>query len=374
MSSESEALSQPQEETPSNLDLNPEPQEDSTGVTRDKELWFEDGTIVLLAPAGADDATSLVAFRVYTGILASASPVFRDLFAVAQPGDGEFFDDCPAVHLAETAGALRSFLTALLGPSCALATTKRNNRVLGHTVSFAWLADVARTAHKYQADQLADAAIGRIAELFLPREARLWINFAGSWTEQITIGRLLYGIEFRSEDAIEAVNLARLFDRPLMLPLALYMCCLLEPSSLRNGVKRKDGVLERLTDDDFARCMRAIPSMAKESYAHMQRTLEWAGEGLFKECTQPYKCKLAAKEAATSDLSEQTTIHHLFVRADQRVVLAGSGLIRYGPAHSLKWACGPCLVFRLKRSTDLCCGAWRKLPKWFFNEGIEGWC
>lgn len=44
---------------------------------RHNTLWFNDGTVIL--------ATSTVLFRIYGGILAHHSPVFRDMFSLPQP-------------------------------------------------------------------------------------------------------------------------------------------------------------------------------------------------------------------------------------------------------------------------------------------------
>ncbi|KAI0365527.1 hypothetical protein BV20DRAFT_954181, partial [Pilatotrama ljubarskyi] len=215
-------------------------------VKRDEKLWFEDGTVVLIA--GEDDAR--VAFRVYKGILERASPVFKDLFSAARPSDEEFIDDCPAVKLTDSPGELRSFLTRLIWPG--LGQKK--------TISFAPLANVARLAHKYQADEMARAAIGRIESIFSPSKGH-WIDFEHTWEEYLAQARSQCGVQFTVEDAVEAVNLARLFDRPLMLPLALYICCLEDPIRLRDGIQREDGVLERLSDEDWVRCVTAQPKL-----------------------------------------------------------------------------------------------------------------
>ena len=70
------------------------------------DVWFDDGNIVLIASVGT-------AFRVYKGILSQHSEVFRDMFAVPQPPDAEKWEDCPVVHLADTAVDLHHILTVL---------------------------------------------------------------------------------------------------------------------------------------------------------------------------------------------------------------------------------------------------------------------
>ncbi|KAI0365529.1 hypothetical protein BV20DRAFT_732679 [Pilatotrama ljubarskyi] len=145
------------------------------------------------------------------------------------------------------------------------------------------------------------------------------------------------------------------------------------PHTLRNGVKRQDGVLEKLTDEDFTRCIRAIPALANSCYAHMRRTLDWSAEELFKECTQPDECKQAAKQAAISkaSLPREDSFRYLFVRADKKPPRSSRAWSR--TTYPLDWACAPCLKFRLKRSTDICREAWRQLPTWLLGERPPGW-
>lgn len=79
--------------------------EQTSECIRSSKLWFEDGTIVL--------QTERVQFKVYKGILAANSPIFRDMFAIAQAQEGEFVDDCPVVHLGDNPLDLAHVLDAL---------------------------------------------------------------------------------------------------------------------------------------------------------------------------------------------------------------------------------------------------------------------
>jgi hypothetical protein len=74
---------------------------------RDSLLWFSDGSVVLRA----EDTL----FRVYSGILAQSSPVFKDMFAFPQPCDGSYetYEGCPLVYMPDPAGELQPFLKAL---------------------------------------------------------------------------------------------------------------------------------------------------------------------------------------------------------------------------------------------------------------------
>ena len=58
----------------------------------DHGVWYQDGTVVLRAQS--------MTFRVYKGVLAQYSPVFRDMLRLPQALTEEYYDDCPLVELA----------------------------------------------------------------------------------------------------------------------------------------------------------------------------------------------------------------------------------------------------------------------------------
>ena len=80
-------------------------------ATRDKDFWFEDGNIVLVA--------GLVSYKVYKGLLAEHSTVFSSMFTVAQasPEDPstDTVDGCPIVILYDSPNDL-SALFSLIYP------------------------------------------------------------------------------------------------------------------------------------------------------------------------------------------------------------------------------------------------------------------
>jgi hypothetical protein len=70
------------------------------------DVWFEDGNIILQT----DDAL----FRVYGGLLASRSSVFKDMLAFPPPPEGNLaLDNCPVVRLYDATENVRYFLNAI---------------------------------------------------------------------------------------------------------------------------------------------------------------------------------------------------------------------------------------------------------------------
>ncbi len=94
-----------------------------------------------------------------------------------------------------------------------------------------------------------------------------------------------------SATGVEAVNIARLLGYDGMLPLALLLCCDGDPLQLRNGVRREDGTVARLSDMDYVGCVQAIPALT--------RTLHMLGVEIMHECarTAVGSCAIVCKKA-----------------------------------------------------------------------------
>ncbi|KAJ7045931.1 hypothetical protein C8F04DRAFT_1026045 [Mycena alexandri] len=101
---------------------------------RVEELWFEDGNIVLQAGDSH--------YRVYRGVLAARSPVFRDMLAFPQPADSELVDGCPLVRLPDCDIEVTFFLKAIFDPEFLRPFPSRT--------TFDILAGCLRLSHKYE--------------------------------------------------------------------------------------------------------------------------------------------------------------------------------------------------------------------------------
>lgn len=70
------------------------------------DIWFEDGNIIL--------QTDNALFRVYSGLLAARSSVFKDMLAFPPPPEGNLaLDSCPVVRLYDATEDVRYFLNAI---------------------------------------------------------------------------------------------------------------------------------------------------------------------------------------------------------------------------------------------------------------------
>jgi hypothetical protein len=78
--------------------------------TRCEDLWFDGGNIVIRAGD--------VLFRVYTGILANASPVFKDMFVVSQEARADMYEGVPLLELPDSVPDTTVFLKSLSYVGC----------------------------------------------------------------------------------------------------------------------------------------------------------------------------------------------------------------------------------------------------------------
>jgi hypothetical protein len=81
--------------------------------TRDEDLYFEDGSVVL----SADDSDgNTIYFRVHMSVLRKNSPVFRDMFSIPSPVAIDLYDGVPLVHVHDDAKEMKEFLQVLYDP------------------------------------------------------------------------------------------------------------------------------------------------------------------------------------------------------------------------------------------------------------------
>ncbi|KAH9925593.1 uncharacterized protein BXZ73DRAFT_103130 [Epithele typhae] len=174
-------------------------------VEPDKELWFADGNLVLVARD--------VEFRVYQGPLAAHSPIFKDMLSLPQPGESE---------------------------------------TGSHSPTFDEVSACIRLGHKYQIDHLVTTNMDFLRK-FYTDSFEDWYpsNFVRPPT-------------FQAIHSIGVVNLARLVGADRMLPAALMDCCTLGAEIVR-GLPRPDGGRETLAPDDLGRCFVGRTRMAQAS-------------------------------------------------------------------------------------------------------------
>ncbi|KAF7972123.1 hypothetical protein HWV62_18842 [Athelia sp. TMB] len=175
----------------------------SNGVPIRCRPWFEDGNIVL--------ETEGKQFKVYKGILAANSPIFKDLFALAQPSGNEEVDGCPLVQLSDSALDLGWVLEAL-------HDSERRKNTSGKSMTYSVLIAFLRLGRKYEIQHIRDQALEKL-ELEFPTTWRGYLARITAHRESTTATGYI-----APREILAMVDILRENDLAGFLPAALYRC------------------------------------------------------------------------------------------------------------------------------------------------------
>ena len=146
-------------------------------------------------------------------------------------------------------------------------------------MTFSVLAALARLSHKYQLDQLLAAAIHRLKRTF-STQLDAYERSGGFCTRS--------PLKLRCYDAIEALNLFRLLDRPEMIPVALYECCQYGPAFLLQGITRVDGITrENLSPSGLELCFQVTTELVRATVRLLTELCESYTARLLQASTSP---------------------------------------------------------------------------------------
>ncbi|KAI0691717.1 hypothetical protein C8Q76DRAFT_634747 [Earliella scabrosa] len=305
-------------------------------LKHDEEFWFDDGNIVLVARD--------TAFRIYRGLLAAQSPVFADMFFSSTPIMTELYEGCPVVHLTDDPDDLRDFLRVLL------PKTHRRYYECDPEHDFEELSAVIRLAHKYNVEDVEKQAIQSLRRRYTDDfDALTTTEYAACRPLKLRLAHL--------PNAIGAINLARLTDTPSILPTAFYFCCQLLGRVI-DGYTRRDGTVEKLSDDDLKRCIDGRDKLARAAGAYILRVIRTTPK---TGCPNPSSC-----QAILLDIHSEATHDPDVCSAALFDTIWNEWLMAYGGL------CKLCLDSMLDRELFERRGMWGRLPA-MFDLKLEGW-
>ncbi|OSC97833.1 hypothetical protein PYCCODRAFT_1376304 [Trametes coccinea BRFM310] len=216
-----------------------------TPFKQDADFWFEDGSLIIVA--------AKTGFCIHKSVLARLSPVFGDLFLVAEPDDVSA-SGLPVVEVSDSADDFKYLL------HMAYDGRKYLQDMEPH-IPFAVLSAVMRMGDKYEIEDFVDEPARYLGHRFLTDFQDFWAYLRR---------QLIPVFDFSdtpAADMIEVVQLARLTGRYSLLPLALYACCQLEIDEIVGGVKRATGETVCLSREDAVRCLRAREELTKRHFS-----------------------------------------------------------------------------------------------------------
>ena len=158
-------------------------------------------------------------------------------------------------------------------------------------LTFDQAAAVVRLAHKYDLPDVSDQALALLEEHAFPPDSPR----APQPLPNPTL--IVHDI-----NAIGAVNLARLVDRPALLISALHRCTALG-SAVLDGWTREDGQVEHLAPGDLKLCMDAHVPLQR---ARVTLFVECAyNENPHRHCATPGKCAIALRAVQDAMFREE---------------------------------------------------------------------
>ncbi|KAI1781650.1 hypothetical protein LXA43DRAFT_647555 [Ganoderma leucocontextum] len=245
-------------------------------VKKDEEFWLDDGTVILVARD--------VEFRVYKGLLASLSPVFKDRFAERHALRRVSVDEqqtlsCPVVHVADSPEDLRRLLRVCF--------TKRLGRLYDErNPSYYEISAAIRLGDKY-----------KITELYSQSLEYLKRHFPSTFDSWIALKR--YGPPgWNDFEEVCVVNLARLTGELSILPSAIIACICGQSSGpggegIGYGIAREDGSREHLSPDDLTVCFDGKTNLRTATIAAVLRTFKPTASS---ECKSTSACEDALRD------------------------------------------------------------------------------
>ncbi|KAI0333055.1 hypothetical protein GY45DRAFT_1245344 [Cubamyces sp. BRFM 1775] len=216
------------------IDAGPQPASGDSAAIRDADYWFEDGNIILVA--------RVVSFKVYKGLLAEHSPVFRNMFLIAQASPRsaaeQSADGCPVVYLDDTPEDLHQLFKFIFP----LGASIRLNQA--PMIDIEMLAALIRLDHKYELPSLHQQALSFLSTYYMA-DFDAWAdgNNATHWSPEPI-------------HAITAIEIVRLTNTPSILPTAFYQLATLSPEVLLAGRGTPTTTWHCLPQAELATCLR----------------------------------------------------------------------------------------------------------------------
>ncbi|KAI0753712.1 hypothetical protein C8Q74DRAFT_1452465 [Fomes fomentarius] len=206
--------------------------------------------IMLPSSLVSDFAYPSVEFRVFKGILAGISPVFKDMLSLPKTADAEMPSNCPVVHVTDNAEDLRHILRLYMPKT-------EPSPFLPEDPMYEVTAACVRLGHKYQISKRVEHAVDYLRKCY-PDNFDLFRKGTPS--------------SFRKDHAIGVINLAHLIGANSFLPTAFLICASLGSSFVKD-FERADSSREQLTPDDIAMCVDAQVRLTQRSFEQIVRVL-----------------------------------------------------------------------------------------------------
>ncbi|KAJ7153887.1 hypothetical protein C8R43DRAFT_1126562 [Mycena crocata] len=236
------------------------PSSSQSAPVRVAELWFEDASLVFQA----EDSL----FRVYSGILAAQSSVFRDMLGFPQPDpmEEDLVDGCVRIVLHDKAADVTSFFRAIFDS---------NFFVPPFAPTLETLSGILRLSTKYDVDYLRRRCLRHLSDIY-PTSLKDW-DLLG-YSRDI--------INFRAPPKVypvfQILDLLKEVHAAWLIPAIMYLGCSNPIQRIVDGVEL--GGTPEMTPEK-----RAILIAYPEQAVAVESVLRFLKQR-FPECQTPAKC------------------------------------------------------------------------------------
>jgi len=242
-------------------------------LTPFEEFWMDDGSVVVIA----ENRT----FRVHRSVLVRHSEVFRDMFALAQPGTSasDTIDGCPFVHVSDSAEDFAHLLRPLYaggdGPYFKTDVA----------LPFDTVAAMLRSGSKYQVPQIKEEALRRLKRAY-SSTLQEWDHRPGRQEAEITA-------MCSNDKPLRVLHLARTLNLQDLLPAALYLSCQLPMSDYFSNA----GKDQFPSAEDMCACMEGKVVLHQVHTLALGRVLS---SGIGRGCQNKTECEKNLNDGVAS--------------------------------------------------------------------------
>ncbi|KIJ32817.1 hypothetical protein M422DRAFT_52680 [Sphaerobolus stellatus SS14] len=310
------------------------------------DLYMQDGTLILLA----EDTV----FRVYPGLLAMHSEVFRGMSTISDhlPEEIEIYDGYPVVRLTDDAEDLAQFLKSTMGI---------NQFHAFKPTSFPIAAAVLRLSSKYMVDPLRHQTIEHFRRL-IPK------SFEDIGKEQSY--KQVFGEE-NPPHPFTVLTLFRQCQLTTFLPWAFYTACNEGFKALVNG-DTHDGAVIRLKTEDNRIALNGWKRLCDKT-RQLRSSVILSRPPTCKDATCANEARLAWLDGAYwhigSDVLSQWGMFKLLATSSKPTQSPGRNSIQDQKIRGTR-PCDLCTEAWLRQERELRVEAWTELPSYF---GLPAW-
>ncbi|EKM58594.1 uncharacterized protein PHACADRAFT_171872 [Phanerochaete carnosa HHB-10118-sp] len=210
---------------------------------RSKDLWFDDGSVIVAAKDRA--------FKVHASVLMLRSEVFKELLngpALAQLP--EKLEGCPVLRV-EDEGRDFEYLLAII---------YNGGNSLRPPIDYTEFRVVVAVAVKYKVKEIINEPIYRLSQVFPT-------GSVDDWDPDLRPDGDKTPIALVRDDCIDVLSIARLLNMNSILPLVFYTCCNIEEmAAISWGVNHGDGPeFGHISEEDLHTYLEGRQALMKET-------------------------------------------------------------------------------------------------------------